>query len=187
MSRRVSRRWQHRSSRSRDLPRRRRRADAQGPPGRAPGPRHPARDAPLRPLDARRLPFRAPGGLGRHGRIRVALGGDRVHGAARTRARVGSRAGARRARRSRARAVRPQRDLAREDARDARVPARVPGGGSAGVRPLLRAAGRDRARGRRSSPTSASARSARSCRRWPLRDDPERCSCRSSSSRSRSR
>ncbi len=75
----VSRRSRRRSSRSRDLSRRRRRADAQGPPRRAPRPRHAARDAPLRPLDARRLPLRSPGGVGRHGRVRAALGRDRVH------------------------------------------------------------------------------------------------------------
>ena len=83
-------------------------------------------------------------------------------------ARLRRRARAAPDRRARPRALRPQRDLAREDARAslaflvARRARRA-----ARLRALLRAGRRGDCRGRRCSPTSASARSARCSRRWP--------------------
>ena len=66
--------------------------------------------------------FALPGGASERRGVRAALGRARVHGAARPRPCVGARERGGRARRARARDVRPQRDLARQGARDARVP-----------------------------------------------------------------
>ena len=74
-----------------------------------------------------------------------------LHGAARPDARVRRRARAGDVRRARARAVRPQRDLARQGARRARVPRRAPRSSRCRRSP-------------RSSPASTAARSPRS--RW---------------------
>ena len=102
-------------------------------------------DAALRRRDARRLPLRAAGRHGdeaRPGLLWVAILFTALLGLG---ARLRARAGAGRARRARARAVRPQRDLAREAARDARVPRARRADRAAGVRALLRAARRDAA------------------------------------------
>ena len=102
------------------LPRRRRRARAQGPAARAAGARHAAGDAALRRLGARRLPLRAarPAAdeLAAHGLLWVALVFTALLGLARA---LAPEREQRRARRARARAVRPQRDLARQVARGA--------------------------------------------------------------------
>ena len=115
------------------------------------------------------------------------LGRDPLHRAARPRARVRPRAGAADVRRARARAVRPQRDLAREVARDARLPRRRRARRAAALRALLPPDRRRDGRGVRCSPTSASARSGRSSARWPSSPARATCCCRSSSCRSRSR
>ena len=106
------------------LLRRRRCARAQGSPARAAGPRHAARDGPLRGRNARRLPLRAPGGAGddaAYGLLWVALVFTALLGLGRAWApesEAGALDGLVLA------AVRPQHDLAREDAGDARVPRR---------------------------------------------------------------
>ncbi len=138
-------------------------------------------------VDARRLPLRAAGRQLRPRGQGDALGRDRLHRAPRPDARVRRRARAAPDRRPAPRAVRPERDLAREDDRDARLPRRRRARRAAGVRALLL---RDRRR-RRSpasrSPTSGSAPSAPCSRRWRSPAARASCSCRCSSCRSRSR
>ena len=149
----ASRRSRPRGWRSHELPARRGHARAQGPAARAAGARHAAGDAAVRRRHLRHLPLRAAGRIVRSRGERAALGGDRLHRAARTGTRVRAGAGAARARRARARAVRPQRHLAGEVDRDARVPRRRRGGGAAGLRAVLpRAERRDDRRRRARRP-----------------------------------
>ena len=83
--------------------------------------------------------FALPAGHRRGRRLRDAVDRDRLHGPPRAGAGLGAGARRRRARRARARSLRPQRDLAREDARDARLPRCRRGRRAAGLRALLRA------------------------------------------------
>ena len=90
-------------------------------------------------------------------------------------------------RRAHPHAVRPQRDLARQGDRGARVSRRGRGRRAAGVRRvLLRASTAGRSQ-RSRSPTSGSPRSERSSARWRSPGAPASCCCRCSSCRRRSR
>src|SRR5918994_1702324 len=113
-------------------------------PARATGAGHAARDAPVRAVDAGGLPLRAPVRGRRGGGAGPALGGARLHRAARARPRVGARTGGRSARRACTGTVGPERNLARQVGRRLRLPRRDRAGGAARVRALLLPAGRRR-------------------------------------------
>src|SRR6266508_342548 len=89
------------SSRSHDVPRGCRCSRAQGPAARVPSTRHPARDAPLRRLDPRRLPLRSSRRFLRSCGDGTALGRAQIHGVARPLSCVRRRTGAGRDRRAR--------------------------------------------------------------------------------------
>ena len=174
-------------SRSRELRRRRRRAGAQGPAARAAREGDAAVDAAVRDLGADDLPLRAAARHRPPGRARAALVGADLHRAPRPDPRVRRRARAGDDRRARARAVRPQRDLARQVARGARVPRRRRGGRAARPSRSSSPASTVAPSLRSRSPTSGSAPSGRSSARWRSPAARASCSCRCSSCRSRSR